>query len=99
MQALAVQLGNRLNGSVIINLSNGSVDVNKLVDSIASRSANDPAINLGSQTILESIFGVDNTHLMKEIQHLILKSLAEANILIQMQRQLMVSLQDVCCSG
>ena len=70
---------------LVNNLSNGSVDViNKLVDSIASRSANDPVINLGSQTILESIFGVDNTPPNEgDPAPNILKSLAEANILVQ----------------
>ena len=58
VQALAVQLGNLFVTAPLLvnNLSNGSVDViTKLVDSIVSRGANDPVINLGSQTILESI--------------------------------------------
>ena len=81
---------------LVNSLSNGSVDViNKLVDSIVSRSANDPVINLGSQIALESIFGVDNTPPNEgDPAPDLLKPLAEANILVPVQRRLMVSQLD-----
>ena len=104
VQALAVQLGNLFVTAPLLvnNLSNGSVDViTKLVDSIVSDGVNDPVINLGSQTALENIFGVDNTPPNEgDPAPDLLKSLAEANVLVQNATTIDgQSGRTICCSG